>query len=82
MDDDLVVYSCHLLIPSRIRLQTLAHLQESHQGVVWTKQRTRLTVYWPGIDNDTDNMVAACKHSQDYLQSKQKEPIISKTKPT
>ena len=38
VDADLVVYGCCLLIPSGIRLQTLADLHESHQGVVQTKQ--------------------------------------------
>ena len=38
VDDDLIVYGCRLLIPLEMRHQTLAHLHESHQGVVRTKQ--------------------------------------------
>ena len=82
VDNDLVMYGCHLLIPSEMRRQTLVHLHESQQGVVRTKQRALLTVYWPGIDNDIDNMIVACKHCQDHLSSNQKEPITSKMKPT
>ena len=82
MDEDLIVYGCRLLIPSGMRQEMLAHLHEAHQGSVRTKQRAQLTLYWPGIDNDIDNIILACKQCQDHLPSNIKEPIISKPKPT
>ena len=82
MDDDLIVHGCRLLIPSVMRQEILSLLHESHQGSVRTKQRARLTVYWPGIDNDIDNVVLSCRKCQDHLPSNTKEPIISKPKPT
>ena len=81
MDDDLIVYGCRLVIPTKMQGETLAHLHESHQGSLRTKERARLTVYWPGIDNDIDNVVLTCKKCQDMLPSNNKEPIISKPKP-
>ena len=57
IDDDLIVHGCRLLIPSAMRSQVLSNLHKSHQGTVCTKQ---LTVYWPGMDNDIDNMVLSC----------------------
>ena len=39
-------------------------------------------MYWPGIDNDIENIILACKKCQDTLPSNNKEPIISKPKPT
>jgi len=59
----------------------LADLHEVHQGTVCTKQRARLTVYWPGINNDIDNIIAACQLCQDHLPSNPKEPIVSKPRP-
>ena len=44
-------------------------------------QRPRLTVYWPGIDNDIDNIITSCQLCQDHLPSNPKEPIISKPRP-
>ncbi len=82
LEDDLILHGCRLLIPSDMRQDTLVQLHESHQGSVRTKQRARLTVYWPGIDNDIDNVVLACKTCQDLLPSNTKQPIISKPKPT
>ena len=81
MDEDLIVYGCLLLIPSKMRQETLAQLHESHQGLVRTKQRAQLTIYWPGTDNDIDNVILACKKCQDCLPSNTKEPIISKLNP-
>ena len=82
MEDGLILYGCRLLIPVAMRRETLAHLHESHQGSMRTKQWARLTVYWPGIDNDIDNTITACKKCQDLLPSKPREPITSKPTPS
>ena len=81
IDDDLIVHGCRLLIPVKMRPHILTQLHESHQGSVRTKQRARLSVYWPGIDNDIDNIILACQQCQDHLPSNPKEPIIQKPKP-
>ena len=82
LDDGLIVYGCRLLIPSTMRKQVLDNLHKAHQGVLRTKQRARLTVYWPGIDNDIENLILTCRHCQDHLPSHTKEPIITKSRPT
>ena len=82
VDDDLIVYGCRLLIPQAMRCRVLSNLHESHQGTVCTKQRARLTVYCPGMDNDIENMVLSCKHCQDNLPSNPKQPMISKSGPS
>lgn len=81
LDDDLIVYGCRLLIPSKMRQLILSQLHESHQGTVRTKQRARLSVYWPGIDNDIDNLILACQTCQDCLPSNVKEPLVHKPLP-
>ena len=57
VDDGLIVYGCRLLIPTALRQKVLSDLHNSHQGLVRTKQRARLTVYWPGVDNDIENTI-------------------------
>ena len=39
LDDDLIVYGCRVLIPTKMRYGILPKLHESHQGSVHTKQR-------------------------------------------
>ena len=82
VDDNLIVYGCCLLIPTRMRRDMLSQLHESHQGMVRTKQQARLTIYWPGLDNDIDNLVSQCKQCQTHLPSHPKEPLINKPRPT
>ena len=81
VDEGLVVYGCRLVIPAKMQREVLSQLHEAHQGSIRTRQRARLSVYWPGIDNDIDNIVASCKHCQDRLPSHPKEPLITKPRP-
>ena len=80
-------------IPARMRCEILSQLHESHQGSVHTddeshqgsvhtKSRAHLLVFWPGLDNDLDNIIFSCKHCQERLPSLSKEPILLKPKPT
>ena len=64
-----------------MRREVLAQLHDSHQGMVRTKDRARLTVYWPGMDNDIDNTILSCKLCQNSLPSQQQEPITFKPTP-
>ena len=82
LDDDLIVFGCRLLVPSKMRQQVLHQLHESHQGSVRTKPRARIVVYWPGIDNDIDNTILGCKQCQENLPSNPQEPIIIKPRPS
>ena len=81
VDEDLIVYGCRLVIPARMRREVLSQLHEAHQGSVRTKQRARLSVYWPGIDNDIDNIIHSCKHCQERLPSNPKEQLVLKPRP-
>jgi len=73
--DDLILYGCRLLIPYKLRNDILRRLHESHQGIVRTRERARLAVYWPGIDQDIEKIILACKDCQDELPSLGKEPM-------
>ena len=60
VDDGLIIYRCRLVIPRGMRQQVLKQLHESHQGLVRTKLRAGLMVYWPGITNDIDRVISTC----------------------
>ena len=81
LDDELIVYGCRLLIPCKLCQQVLTQLHKSHQGTVRTKQRAHLSIYWPGIDNDIDNIILECQTCQDCLPSNVKEPLIQQPRP-
>jgi len=56
----------------------LEHPHESHQDSMHTKQQARLTVFWPGLDNNINNVLLACKKFKDTFPSNTKEQIVSK----
>jgi len=56
-------------------------LHESQQGTVCTKQQGQLTVYWPSLNNDIDNVISHCLQCQTHLPSNTWEPIIAKPCP-
>ena len=82
IEDGLIVHGCRLLIPAMMHRSVLKQLHQAHQGIGRTKERARLSVYWPGIDNAIENMIVACKDCQDHLPSNCKEPIIIKSRPS
>ena len=81
IDDDLIVHGCRLYIPHSLRATMLSRLHEAHQGISRSQARARLTIYWPGIDDDIANFVKGCRHCQDRLPSNAKQPLISKAVP-
>ena len=64
-----------------MRHQVLMNLHEAHQGALRTKQRARLTIYWPGLDNDIDNVILNCQQCQDHLLRNVKKLIFQKSQP-
>ena len=82
IDDGLIVFGCRLLILAKLRRPTLLQLHAAHQGSVCTKLRARQVIYWPGIDNNIDNIILTCKQCQDSLPSHPPEPMVSKQRPS
>ncbi|CAC5413315.1 unnamed protein product [Mytilus coruscus] len=64
-----------IVIPDKLRKQTLQLAHEGHQGIVKTKLRLRGKVWWPGIDQDAENLVKSCKACQVVGPMPKQEPI-------
>ncbi|XP_043228769.1 uncharacterized protein K02A2.6-like [Amphibalanus amphitrite] len=75
VDDGLIVYGARLVIPASLRRNVLDRLHDSHQGMEKTKRRSRLSVYWPGIDRDICNTVSACQSCRQLAASHSNEPL-------
>lgn len=81
-DGDLVLYGSRIVVPAALRRRTLARLHDSHKGVEATKRRARQTVFWPGLDSDIANTVAACESCQVLRPSLQQEPLMNDDHPS
>lgn len=71
--------SCILLgtrvyIPTKFRKQILEELHLGHIGMVKMKSLARSHVYWPGINQDIENMVKNCTSCIEVSKNPQKVP--------
>lgn len=66
-----------VIVPITLRENILSQLHASHLGIEKTKKRARTIVYWPGIDESIENMIAKCSTCQKYRSKNVKEPMIS-----
>ena len=82
VEDGVVLCGCRLVIPRPMRAEVLAELHASHMGKEKTKNRARQVVYWPGMDNDIENITRQCKPCQMELPSLQKETYLRRDPPT
>ncbi len=57
IDENLITYGCRLFIPTSLRPTLLSGLHEAHQGISRSQAGARLTIYWPGIDQDIEHFV-------------------------
>lgn len=81
VDGDLLVKGARLVIPTSLRSDILAELHASHQGIDKTKRRGRQSVFWPGLNNDIENVVRTCRQCRERLPSQQKEPLMDDPAP-
>lgn len=74
--DGVLLKGSRIVIPGRLRKQTLQLAHEGHQGIVKTKLRLREKVWWPGIDQDAENLVKSCRACQVVGPVPKQEPIM------
>lgn len=75
VDDGLVFLDHRIIIPVTLRSKILSLLHESHMGIEKTKMKARLTVYWPNINADIENIVNKCSICEKYRNCNVKEPL-------
>ena len=59
IDDGLIVFGCHLLIPAKLQQSALRQLHAAHQGTIHIKLRARQgkSSTGFGINDDIDNVI-------------------------
>ena len=82
IEENLILFNQRIVIPKDQRKEILQTLHSSHQGMVKTKRRARMTVYWPAINSDIENITESCWKCQENQPSNRKEPMITEPAPT
>jgi len=78
----LILRGNRLVIPEKLRGQTVALAHEGHLGIVGTKSNLRTKVWWPGIDADAEKYCKSCHGCQLTNEFPNPEPIRSTKLPT
>ena len=65
-----------IVIPQQLRKTVLDIVHSTHQGINKTKSLLRSKVWWPGINQDTENLIHNCSLCAELLQPPSKpEPL-------
>lgn len=75
VDDEIIVKSQRLVIPTKIRKDILKRLHHSHQGVEMSLKLARDSVYWPGISKEVNEHVGNCNACIKFSQNNRKMPM-------
>ena len=77
----LLLLDGRIIVPMEIRKEIVERLHSSHQGIEYTLNLARDTVYWPGITQQLQNRVENCDTCLKFSNTQQKQPMMSHTIP-
>ncbi|XP_043266601.1 uncharacterized protein K02A2.6-like [Venturia canescens] len=61
VENGCLMWGYRVIIPEDLRKNLLKELHDSHLGVVKMKSVARSYIWWPGIDNEIENVVKSCE---------------------
>lgn len=70
-----------LVIPTELQRKIARWLHEPHLGIEKTLARARMLYYWPGMNAQIKEMIAACKVCEKFKRNNQKEPLVQEQNP-
>ena len=73
--DGMIVMGSRVVIPYAMRPDVLRRLVTMHQGATKTRQRARISVYWPNMGNDIVNATKQCETCTKRMTSLPQEPL-------
>ena len=59
-----ILWGSRVIVPSPSRVPLLQELHGSHPGICHTKSLARMFIWWPGMDQDIEEMVRGCAECQ------------------
>lgn len=73
--DGMTVLGARIVVPKSIRQDIIRDLLRMHQGATKLRQRARLSLYWPGMDNEIANAAQTCDECVKRLPSHAAETL-------
>ncbi|KAK2183299.1 hypothetical protein NP493_317g02103 [Ridgeia piscesae] len=73
--DGVLVKGPKVIIPKTLQGDMLKKIHEGHLGIEKCQARARQVMYWPNINNDTENHIGRCGTCQKHRYKQAKEPM-------
>ena len=73
--DDIIYKAHNILIPPKLRAETLNKLHYSHQGIEKTKRLACESIFWPGMSAEIDEHASKCDTCQTNANANSREPL-------
>ena len=74
-DSNIVLRNTRIVLPNSLRTQAINIAHEGHQGLVKTKKLLRTKIWFPGIDERTENIIKHCLACQATGPAARPEPL-------
>ena len=72
IEDGLILKGMCIVIPDKMREDILKQIHEGHLGLNKCQMRVRETVYWPGLNDQLENLILNCQLCLKYSKLKNK----------
>ena len=75
--DSLILKGTRIVIPNKKHEAILKQIHDSHLGLTKCKLSAKQVVYWPGLNDQLEQLVLNCQLCLKYLRSKKKPDTYS-----
>ncbi|XP_077545271.1 uncharacterized protein LOC144158324 [Haemaphysalis longicornis] len=79
--DGILLKGCKVVVPKKLRPETLRRIHEGHLGVNKCKARARRLVFWPGMNSEIEDVVRKCSVCATYAYKQPSEPLLPRPTP-
>lgn len=77
VENGVILKGEQIIIPTSLQQSYLEAIHMGHQGISRCQQRAKASIYWPGINDDIEQLIKRCLPCQTYQASQAKEPLES-----
>ena len=79
--DGLILKGTWIVIPDKMREDILKQIHEGHLGLNKCQMRVKETAYWPGLNDQLENLILNCQLCLKYSKSKNKKYATHSSRP-
>ena len=73
--DGIIYKGMRIVVPPSMRAAMLAQIHESHLGIIKCKQRSRESLFWPGMQKQIEELINDCAICCEVDRKSPKEPL-------